>query len=306
MPASRATARRSAIGPDLTPSAFTWFAAIDWSGATGERHAGIAVALCPRGTAAPALVRPAHRWSRAEVLEWLRDDLPPGTLVGLDLGMALPFVDAGAFFPGWPESPPDARALWALVDRLAGGDPHLGAGAVVDHPVLARYFRRHGGRRGDRFGAHPQGRFRATELAQGRGGCRPYSNFNLIGAAQVSKASLTGMRVLHRLAGRLPVWPFDPLPTGGSVVVEIYTAIAAIAAGRTPGRSKMRDHAALAAALVRLGSDPVVGAGPIDDHASDALLAAAWLRTAAGDATLWDPPGLEAVRATEGWTFGAR
>ena len=38
------------------------------------------------------------------------------------------------------------------------------------------------------------------------------------------------MRLLYRLAGRLPVWPVDPLPAEGSVVVEIYTTIAALAA----------------------------------------------------------------------------
>ena len=30
-------------------------------------------------------------------------------------------------------------------------------------------------------------------------GCKPYSNFNLVGAAQVGKSSLSGMRMLHRL-----------------------------------------------------------------------------------------------------------
>jgi hypothetical protein len=292
-----------AIGPSRR---FRHFAAIDWSGAAGERHRGIAVALCAAGRSAPALIRPGHRWSRTEVLGWLLHELPADTLVGLDLGLSLPFADAGAFFPGWEGSPPDARALWALVDTIAVENPHLGVGSVVDHPELSRYFRRHGGRRGDRFGAGTQGRFRATELAQARQGCRPYSNFNLVGAAQVGKSSLTGMRLLHRLAGRLPVWPIDPVGKGGSVAVEIYTTIAAMAAGRPPGRSKIRDHAELDAALANLASDPVPGHGPIDDHSSDALLTAAWLRHVADDQALWHPQGLDAVRHTEGWTFGAR
>ena len=232
--------------------------------------------------------------------------MPADTLVGLDLGLSLPFADAGAFFPEWPASPPDAPALWALVERLAAADPHLAAGGVVDHLEVARYFRRHGGRGGDRFGGRPGGRLRVTELAQARLGCRPSSNFNLVGAAQVGKATLTGMRVLHRIRPHLPVWPIDPVPPTGSLVVEIYTTIAAIAAGRPPGRSKMRDHAALDAALVRIGSAPSGGTGAIDDHRSDALLTAAWLRHAAPDPGLWSPPDLDAVRATEGWTFGAR
>lgn len=284
---------------------FRHFAAIDWSGAAGERHRGIAVALCPGGSAAPVLVRPGHRWSRAEVLDWLLAEMPDDTLVGMDLGISLAFHDRGAFFPGWAESPAEAKALWALVDELCADDPHLAVTSFVDHAEAARHFRRHGQREGDLFGGG-QGRFRQTELAQARQGCKPYSNFNLVGAAQVGKASLSGMRLLHRLAGRLPVWPVDPLPASGSVLVEIYTTIAAIAAGRTAARSKMRSVEELNHALAALGSASVPGAGGIDDHSSDALLAAAWLRRAAHREALWRPAGLTAqIARTEGWTFGA-
>jgi len=288
---------------------FRHFAAIDWSGAAGERHKGIAVAVCD-AAGAPALVRPGHRWSRPEVLDWLTDELPADTLVGLDLGISLPFADCGAFFPGWAESPVDAKALWALVDAICRQDPHLAASSFVDHLDASRYFRRHGGREGASFhapaAADRRGRFRVTEQAQARMGCKPYSNFNLVGAAQVGKSSLTGMRVLHRLAGRLPVWPVDPLPERGSVVVEIYTAIAAIAAGRTAAQSKMRSVEQLNDALAALGSPPVAGSGPLDDHSADALVTAAWLRANAGRGELWHPSDLTTYLArTEGWTFGA-
>ncbi len=290
----------------MTPGRFRHFAAIDWSGAVGERHHGIAVALCGAGSAAPALVRPGHRWSRSEVLDWLIDELPADTLVGFDMGISLAHADAAAFFPGWAENPPDARSLWGMIDRLCAADPHLAAASFVDHPEVARHFRRHGGREGDLFGGG-RGRFRVTELAQQAMGCKPYSNFNLVGAAQVGKSSLTGMRLLHQLAGRLPVWPVDPLPKSGSVVTEIYTTIAAMAAGRSAAKSKVRDYAALNTALAALGAPPVPGEGPITDHASDALITAAWLRTAAHDPALWNPAGLTVeIARTEGWTFGAR
>jgi hypothetical protein len=287
---------------------FRHFAAIDWSGAAGERHRGIAVAICGED-GAPAIVHPGHRWSRPEVLAWLLEEMPAGTLVGLDLGISLPFADCNAFFPGWAASPSDAKALWALVDEACQDDPQLGVGSFVDE--AGAYFRRHGGREGARFHAPDatdrRGRFRVTERAQARMGCKPYSNFNLVGAAQVGKSSLTGMRVLHRLAGRLPVWPVDPLPASGSVVVEIYTSLAAIAAGRTASASKMRSFAELNRALAALGSPEVVGSGAIDDHSTDALLTAAWLRTVADNAGLWHPADLTpAIARTEGWTFGAR
>jgi hypothetical protein len=284
---------------------FKHFAAIDWSGAAGERHRGIALAICGAGEAAPMLVRPGHRWSRGDVLDWLVEDLPADTLVGMDLGISLAFADRGAFFPGWAESPADAKGLWALIDAICAGEPHLSVGAFVDHPQASAHFRRHGGREGTAFGGG-RGRFRVTELAQQGMGCKPYSNFNLVGAAQVGKSSLSGMRVLHRLEGRLPVWPINPLPDTGSVLCEIYTTIAAMAAGRTAGRSKIRDGAELDAALARLGSAPAGLTGAMDDHTTDALITAAWLRRVAHDPALWAPRGLTAeIARTEGWTFGA-
>ncbi|WP_230291629.1 hypothetical protein [Croceicoccus sp. Ery5] len=288
---------------------FRHFLAIDWSGAAVERPGGIAMALAHGDGGAPVLVDAGPGWSRRDVLALLLDGLPDDTLVGLDLGISLPFADCGAFFPGWRETPPDARALWSLIDHICADDAHLGATSFVDHDELSAFFRRHNGREGACFHApdapHRRGRFRVTEERQAALGCLPYSNFNLVGAAQVGKSSLTGMRVLHRLNGRIPVWPVDPLPPSGSVIVEIYTAIPAIAAGRRAGASKIRSHEELAAALASLGSPAPHGSGPIDDHSADALLSAAWLRVAAHDDALWNPPGLNDVAQTEGWTFGA-
>ena len=289
----------------MKPKRFKHFAAIDWSGAAGERHHGIALAICAGGDTAPELIRPGHRWSRGEVLNWLERDLPPDTLVGFDMSFSFAFADQGAYFPGWADSPASARELWALVEQVSAEEPHLGATKFADHPDIAPHFRRHGGREGAAFGGG-RGRFRQTEHAQARAGCRPYSNFNLVGAAQVGKGSLAGMRLLHRLQHQHAIWPFDPLPESGSVLVEIYTTLAAIAAGRSAAKSKIRDYAALNAALSALNSMPVRGHGPITDHAADALISAAWLRGLAHDPANWSPPLLTAeIAQTEGWTFGA-
>lgn len=288
---------------------FEQFLAIDWSGAAGERHRGIALAVADARGGPPVLVRRGNGWSRAEVLEVLLD-LPDDTLVGMDLGISLPFADCGAFFPGLAASPPDAPTLWAMIDHICAADPHLAATSFIDHPELAAYFRRHGRREGAHFGcdgaAHGRGRFRVTEHAQARQGCKPYSNFNLVGAAQVGKSSLTGMRLLHRLRGRVPVWPVDPLPESGSVIVEIYTTLAAREAGRSASRAKMRSFEELNEALAVLESATVAGNGAIDDHSSDALLTAAWLRKVADDLRRWNPAALTPeIASTEGWTFGA-
>ena len=288
-------------------SRFQHFLAIDWSGAKGARQKGIALALADAEGGPPVLARRA--WSRDDVLSVLSDDLPSDTLVGLDLGIALPFDDCGAYFPGWTESPPDATTLWALVDEIARNEPNLGANSVVEHSALRPFFR-DGAVTGSRFGcdgaAHGRGRFRVTEHAQAAMGCKPYSNFNLVGAAQVGKSSLTGMRMLHRLRGHIPVWPVDPLLRSGSAIVEIYTSLAALEAGRSASRAKMRTIAELNEALAALGSPPMAGGGAIDDHSSDALLAAAWLRAVAHDPLRWAPGGLVlGIARTEGWTFGA-
>ena len=288
---------------------FRQFLAIDWSGAKGPVQKGIALALADGAGGPPVLVERGRGWSRSDVLALLREDLPRDTLVGVDLGIALPFADCGAYFPGRDVLLPDAPELWALIDEICADDANLAAQSFVDHPDFAPYFR-NGTLTGAQFGcdgaAHGRGRFRVTEHAQALMGCKPYSNFNLVGAAQVGKSSLTGMRMLHRLRDHLPVWPVDPLPGQGSVLVEIYTSLAAREAGRSAAKAKMRSHEELNAALASLGSMPVKGHGPIDDHSSDALLTAAWLRRVADEPGRWAPSALTPDLArTEGWTFGA-
>ena len=284
---------------------FANVAAIDWSGESVARPKGLALAHAAAGTNAPTLLRPEGGWSRQAVLDWLLTHAAAGTdlLIGLDFSPGLPFADAGAFFPGWADSPPDAKALWRLVDERCAATPHLGVAGFLADPDVAAYFR-HQTTTGDRFGTG-RGRLRVCEETQRRTRLAPSSCFNLIGAAQVGKSSLTGMRVLHRLADAIPVWPFDALPERGPAIVEIYTTIAARAAGLRAGRSKVRDAVALADALTTLGCTGAARLDRHDDHSTDAVITAAWLRTAAGDPALWSPAGLtHRVATTEGWTFG--
>ena len=286
---------------------FAEFVAIDWSGQAIARPKGLALAIAGPESDGPTLLVPGGGWSRQAIGDWLlaQADLKRDLLIGLDLSPGFPFADAGAYFPGWPNTPPDAKALWALIDRMSSADPHLGAGGFLCQPEVARYFRQHGGRLGDRFGGRGGGRLRVCEATLLAQGLSPSSCLNLVGAAQVGKSSLTGMRVLHRLGGRVPVWPFDPVPDQGPLIVEIYTTIAARAAGLRAGRSKVRDAASLAHALAALGCDGPARLDSYDDHSTDAILTAAWLRTAAARVDLWSPTGLTpAIARTEGWTFG--
>lgn len=280
------------------PHHFSRFAAIDWSGAKGERHPGIAVASCARGTIAPHLIDPPNRtWARQQVLDWVLEQADAPVLIGFDFSFSAPFMARGAHLPGETQGD-NAPALWAHVDA-ASDDPDLGAAGFID------------ARRGTHFylGAADGAKadflqWRACEIAHD-GSTKPSTVFDAIGAAQVAKASFAGMRLLHRLHGRVPIWPFDPVPDHGACVVEIYTAIAARAGGARKGRSKLRSAESLDRALAALGSQPHAAIERYTDHATDALLTAAWLRRAADDAMLWRPAAMTAAIArAEGWTFG--
>ncbi|MEH3121572.1 MAG: hypothetical protein PGN16_06225 [Sphingomonas phyllosphaerae] len=282
------------------PDRFTHFAAIDWSGAKGVRHKGIAVACCDAGRDAPVLIAPpdgASAWSRAAVLQWLLARRDEPLLVGFDFSFSAPFVARGAHLPGETETP-DARALWAYVDAHAA-DADLGAASFLE-ARRGRHFYLGAADGTKRDFLH----WRVCEQ-RGNGTTKPSTVYDAIGAAQVAKASFAGMRLLHHLEGRIAIWPFDPVPARGALVVEIYTAIAARATGLRRGLSKIRDAGALDAALSALGSAPHAPLSTYTDHATDAIMTAAWLRDNVGRDDLWRPAAMSAaVAATEGWTFG--
>ena len=285
---------------------FSHFACVDWSGARTERPDGIAISVIGPD-APPALISPTPRWSRADVLAWLlriaRTDR--NILIGFDLSMALPFFDKNSYFPEWDRSPDNAKALWDIVDSMCSDNPHLSVTSFLEHPQTSRHFRHSRDQLGDLFGGGV-GRLREVERYQrATGQANSASCFNLVGAAQVGKSSLTGMRLLHQLGGAIPVWPFDPVPDHGPVIVEIYTTVAALAAGLPKGRSKVRDRAGLKSALSALDTAPPARLRRYDDHSTDALITSAWMKQVAGNQALWNPPAMTGeIAQKEGWTFG--
>ena len=278
---------------------FDRFAAIDWSGAKGKRHKGIAIAVAEAGTAAPRLVRPNHVWSRTEVLHWLLAEAPKApTLFGFDCSFAPPLAERGEYLPGEPDVPADAKSFWAYVDARSD-DEDLGAASFLERAHRRHfYFGAADGTKRD-FLHH-----RACEHAfNATGGGKASTLYDAIGAAQVAKASFAGMRLLHHLDGRVPVWPMDALPAQGSVVVEIYTRAFIRMAGLS-GR-KVRTREQLDAALAALGCRPARLRDAPNDHETDVLIAAAGLRAIADEDKWWRPRGLTPELArTEGWTFG--
>jgi len=278
---------------------FQSFIAIDWSGAKGRRHKGIAIAEA-RGDGAPRLVRPEHIWSREEVLRWLvkRAAREP-TLFGFDFSFAPPIVERGEYLPGEPGVPHTAREFWAYVDALSD-DEDLGAASFLEIAHRRHFY--FGIADGVKAGFM---HFRqCDQRLNAQGGRKTASAYDAIGAAQVAKASFSGMRLLHRLDGKVAIWPMDPLPATGSAVVEIYTRIFLRRAGM-PG-SKLRTRTALNLALTGLGSPAARLRFEPNDHQTDALVTAAGMRALAlHEPRAFAPQGLTpAIARSEGWTFG--
>lgn len=282
----------------MTPI-FSHFAAIDWSGAKGARHKGIAIATAEPGDMAPRLVDPDRIWSRMDVLAWMRERLagPERWLIGIDCSFAPPFVERRAYLPG-DDVPATARSFWAYVDNCTAADADLGAASFLErHHRPHFYFGAADGRKADFM------HFRQCELAfNANGGGKPSTIYDAIGAAQVAKASFAGMRLLHHLGDAAPVWPFDPLRPDHGAVVEIYCRAFIRLAGLRG--LKLRNAADLNLALAALSSQPVADT-TYSDHQTDVLVTAAGLRSIARNPRYWQPSGLTPeIARTEGWTFG--
>jgi hypothetical protein len=278
---------------------FASFVAIDWSGAKGRRHKGIAIAEA-RGERAPRLVRPGHVWPREEVLNWLLERAAKEpTLFGFDFSFAPPIVEKGEYLLGEPGVPRIARDFWAYVDAKCD-DEDLGAASFLEIAHRRHfYFGIADGVKADFV------RFRQCDARlNAQGGRKSASAYDAIGAAQVAKASFSGMRLLHRIDGKVPIFPMDPLPNRGSAVVEIYTRIYLRRAGLSG--AKLRSRAELNRALKGLGSPPARLRFEPNDHQTDALVTAAGMRAlATSEPRAFAPEGLTPqIAISEGWTFG--
>lgn len=285
---------------------FSHFIGIDWSGAKGKRHAGLAVAVCPVGNEAPSIVVPPSgnkNWSRAEISDWIAGGmaLPADAraLIGIDSAFSLPFTDEGDYLPG-EKLPDTAPELWPLVDLKSAGAPDLFAGPFVE--AFADHYHRPA-LKGKRY----KRRMRVTEtlaVTSGAGPCE--SVFHLIGPSQVGLSGLSTVRMLANLhdTDGISIWPYDK-PIGRTVLVEIYAAAFAKLGGH---RGKIKGLDGLNTVLEALGSQKM-GAMPDTarkgEHAADAIVTAAGLRIIACERKYWHPTNLSTkVRRTEGWIFG--
>lgn len=283
--------------------AFDRFVGVDWSGANGKAYSGIAVAGCGLGRDAPGLIPPpGPRWRRTDFVDWVAREAAIGhrLLIGIDCAFALPAAMAGMLM-GDAYS---AAALWAYIDAACADAADFYGGGFADLPIHAAHFWR-SGKRPEGFAEHHRATEHACRLA-GHGA--PESPLKLVGARQVGKGGLAGMRVLHALkqglGDRFAVWPFDPADDARVVAVELYPRLFIRMAGK--GNAKVRTLDSLNGCMLALGSAPYVDSvDAASDHETDALVAAAGLRFIADRESVWSPPGLDALaRRAEGWIFG--
>jgi len=254
----------------------------------------------------PAPCTPPVLFARINTLSF-EDGTPDNKMVlGVDWNVPLGAAEFGVNLKGTrygeviePGVPTAARAFWAYVDARSG-DPDLGAASFLEIAHRKHFY--FGIADGVKAGFM---HFRqCDQRLNAQGGRKTASAYDAIGAAQVAKASFSGMRLLHRLDGRVAIWPMDPLPATGSAVVEIYTRIFLRRAGMAG--SKLRSRAALNLALEGLGSPPSRLPFEPNDHQTDALVTAAGMRALARhEPRAFAPHGLTPeIARSEGWTFG--
>ena len=195
------------------PPQFDLFVGIDWSGAKGERHRGIAVAQCGPGHGVPTKVAPPDgksAWSRQDVADWLLAQASDSRVfAGIDFAFAHPFLDEGAYYSGIDKAPDTPRDLWQMIDEANLDKPDLYGGGLWASDTYGPFYNAPGQR-----GALFSSRRRQTEIAAATVRS-PSPTFNCVGPAGVGTGSLAGMRFLHALRDTAAIWPFDPVPQDG-------------------------------------------------------------------------------------------
>jgi len=213
---------------------------------------------------------PRKYWTRRGIANWLAEELSGGrlTLVGIDHGFSFPL----AYFRqhhlalDWTEFLDDFERHWPT------DEDNVYVDFVLD------------GIRGNAMARSGNPRWR--RLTEVRARAKSVFHFDVQGSvAKSTHAGIPWLRFLRqRTAGRVHFWPFDgwQIPSGRSVVAEVYPALW--------NRSFPREGR--------------------DSHQQDASSIAAWMRRADGDgslATLFHPDLEQGERQTaeiEGWILG--
>ena len=305
-------------------ASFDLFIGIDWSGATGNCHKGIQVAVAALGRSCPEIIPPPQNkgWARGDVIAYLERLKKNGhrILAGIDFAFAHPFHDHGAYYPVSGLNLKSASDLWQKIDEVNEDQPYLYGGGVWSDDVLRHYYnapKRKDGSGGK--GQHFHSRRRLTETMGAAQGRSPSPTFNCVGPAGVGTGSLAGMRMLNQIKDRAWIWPFTAQKQitalkhqadqgdGLLALVEIFPSFYFSMAGIKDREKADQPLISLNKALDYFHTDPADG---IDQHVPDhddmdAVISAAALRYLHDPEVIYPlPQDVADIPSLEGWIFG--
>ena len=227
--------------------------------------------------------------------------------MGADFAFAYPYCDKSAYFPGHPESPASALALWQTINSICRDERHFYAGPFYKDRAtpFSDYFCYQ-----TFTGTHfDNKRLRRTEkVCVALYNTRPTCAFKCVGQDQVGSGSAAGMRVLHFLAtnhkNTISIWPFDSVSKSKSTLVEIFPRLFFTLAKKDPQQWSNNDT--VNAVLKHYNSRLLTqGITTYSEDEVDAIISAAALRDLSSGAGVWHPQSLdEETRRFEGWIFG--
>jgi hypothetical protein len=283
---------------------FEQFIGIDWSGAEKPvKTNSIALATClVSNNYAPVAIQ--SKLSREDVFHYICDLMQSGqkVFVGIDCNFGYAKSVAEETFGN------DIKysALWQQVENLNTDNKNLFAGNVWKNPRYQdRFWTK--GKQPDWFNLDTLRRITEKAAIEQLLGT-PESPFKLIGAKQVGKGGLAGMRLVYQLKAKfgdqIAVWPFEQalLNSARLVITEIYPRLFIKYADK--GNLKVRDHDSLNVVLSKLDTKAYRCEDVLNDHLTDAIISSAGLRhfIKLGYSLASELPA--AALDIEGWIFG--
>ena len=293
---------------------FDYFVGIDWSGAKGSSHKGIAIALSSNNTNTIEIVRPRTKyWSRQGVLDYIINLASENViLVGIDFAFSYPFTDKETFFSNLiVNSPKSSEELWKFIDFKNQDQDDLYGGAIWKDKILGEFYNSPI-KRGKFF----ESRRRLTEIFAKKIRS-PSPTFNCVGPAGVGTGSLAGMRLLHKIKTKFKkkshIWPFDPyknLESSQIVLAEIFPSYYFHFAGESSINKKGREEILLLKTLdfynQKFTSKLSVGNNDNDDM--DAIVSCAalkyFVKNQIGFTNPFRKKHIMDASSMEGWIFG--
>lgn len=284
---------------------FDQYVGIDWSGAKApQRSHAIAYAKCNANNCnAPDFNN--DKLSRTDIFNKLCKlaEQSQRTLAGIDCNFGYN-INVGKKQFGDNVNNLD---LWNTVERLNTNYPNFFAGNFWQQKPYSDYFWTHG-KQPHWFNANELRRKTECKAKEQRLGI-PESPFKLIGAKQVGKGGLAGMRLIHNLklqfGDKIAIWPFEQnnLEQANLVITEIYPRLFIRSAGF--GNEKIRTYDDLNTILNHFNLNSIGSSELLNDHLTDAIIASAGLKWFCenGYHLTTIPLPNDAINF-EGWIFG--